>query len=205
MKLEVVSLAGKTKSSIDADPMVFDRPMNESLVHEVVVSYMHNARQGTVQQKTRAMVRGGGAKPWRQKGTGRARAGTIRSPLWRGGGIIFAAQPRDYYRKINRKVYRHALRVILSELRRQNRLVILDNLQVTSAKTKDLLKLIKPLELNQALITVEEISQELGLASRNIPNLEIIELNEVNPVSLLRYKKVCFTVNALKRLEEQLQ
>ena len=193
--------SGKGISVSDA---TFAKEFNEPLVHQVVTAYMAGARQGTRAQKTRSEVSGGGKKPWRQKGTGRARAGTIRSPIWRSGGVTFAAKPQDHSQKVNRKMYRAALRSIFSELVRQERLVVLDDLVVDSPKTKAFTGKLKDLGLTNALIVSESVEQNLHLASRNIPHVDVRDVAGVDPVSLVAYEKVVVTVPALKKIEEML-
>jgi len=185
----------------------FGREFNQPLVFQVVNAYLAAGRSGTKAQKTRAEVRGGGKKPWRQKGTGSARAGSIRSPIWVGGGRAFAAQPRDFSQKVNRKMYRAALRAMLSELVRQDRLIIMPSLAVDAPKTKLLVQQLKSLSLDDAhvLILVEAPDERLTLAARNLPNVELLPVSAVNPVSLVRHEKVLTTVGAVKLLEERLQ
>jgi len=195
---------GITKKAVDVSEAAFGRQYNEALVHQVVVAYLAAGRQGTKSSKTRSDVRGGGAKPYRQKGTGRARAGTIRSPIWRGGGVTFAAKPRDYSQKVNRKMYRGAMQSILSELIRQGRMVVTDNFAVDAPKTKQIQTLLKDLELESVLIVVEEVDDNLYLGARNLKNVEIVDVQGANPVMLIGYEKVLFTVGALKQVEEVL-
>ena len=195
---------GITKKAVDVSEAAFGRQYNEALVHQVVVAYLAAGRQGTKSSKTRSDVRGGGAKPYRQKGTGRARAGTIRSPIWRGGGVTFAAKPRDYSQKVNRKMYRGAMQSILSELIRQGRMVVTDNFAVDAPKTKQIQTLLKDLELESVLVVVEEVDDNLYLGARNLKNVEIVDVQGVNPVMLIGYEKVLFTVGALKQVEEVL-
>ena len=190
--------------SIDVSDMTFGREFNEALVHQVVVSYMAGGRQGTKAQKTRSEVNGGGRKPFRQKGTGRARAGTIRSPIWRGGGTTFAAKPRDYSKKVNKKMYRGAMQAILSELVRQERLVVATDFKVEAAKTKEMVAKLKGLELDNVLIVVEEVDDRLYLAARNLKNVDVVDVQGVNPVNLIGFEKVLFTVDALRKAEEKL-
>ena len=190
--------------SVEVSEAAFGREFNEALVHQVLVAHMAGARQGTRAQKTRAEVRGGGRKPWRQKGTGRARAGSIRSPLWRGGGKIFAARPQDHSQKVNRKMYRGALRCILSELIRQERLVVCESFAVDAPKTKGLLAKLKELDLESVLIVAEEVEENLYLASRNLNDVDVRDVDGVDPVSLISHEKVLITVGALKKLEEAL-
>jgi large subunit ribosomal protein L4 len=171
-------------------------------VHQVVTAYLAAARQGTRAQKTRAEVRGGGKKPWRQKGTGRARAGTIRSPLWRGGGVIFAAKPQDHSQKVNKKMYRAAIQVILSELARTERLVIVENFALEQPKTKTLVKALGDYGLENVLIVSDEVTENLYLASRNLHKVDVRDVQGVDPVSLISFDKVLVTVSALKKFEE---
>jgi len=191
-------------SSIQVSDVVFGADYKESLVHQVVVAYMAAARAGTKAQKNRSAVSGGGAKPFRQKGTGRARQGTIRSPLFRTGGVTFAAQPRNYEQKVNRKMYRGALRSILSELVRQDRLILVDEFSVTAPKTKALKAKLGEMDVNDALIVTENFDENLLLASRNLYYVDTRTLNEVDPVSLIGFEKVIMTTGALKALEEKL-
>lgn len=182
---------------------VFGKMYNQSLVHQVVEAYRANGRSGSKAQKSRAEVRGGGAKPWRQKGMGRARAGTIRSPIWRGGGVTFAAKHRDFSQKVNKKMYIGAMSCILSELLRQDRLLLVDRI-VVSGKTKDFVKNLKIMELSKVLIVQEYIDSSLYLASRNIAKVEICDINEVNPIDLVDFDKILFTSDALRKIEERL-
>ncbi len=195
---------GITKKAVDVSEATFARQYNEALVHQVVVAYLAAGRQGTKSLKTRSEVRGGGAKPYRQKGTGRARAGTIRSPIWRGGGVTFAAKPRDYSQKVNRKMYRGAMQSILSELIRQDRMVVTDDFAVDSPKTKQVQTLLKDLELESVLVVVEEVDDNLYLSARNLKNVEVVDVQGANPVTLIGYEKVLFTIGALKQVEEVL-
>jgi large subunit ribosomal protein L4 len=190
--------------SVEVSDVAFAREFNEALVHQVVVAHMAGARQGSRAQKTRSEVRGGGRKPWRQKGTGRARAGTIRSPIWRSGGVTFAAKPQDHSTKVNRKMYRGALRCILSELIRQDRLVAVESFNVDAPKTKALLAQLKSLDLTSTLIITEEVDQNLYLSSRNVKGVDVRDVQGVDPVSLIAHDKVLITVGALKKLEEAL-
>ncbi len=193
---------GKEKISLSED--TFGREFNESLVHQTVVSYLAGSRQGTVKQKTRSEVSGGGRKPWRQKGTGRARAGTIRSPIWRSGGVTFAARPRDYSKKVNRKMYRGAMKCILSELVRQDRLVVVDNFDVDSHKTKGLVSKLNDFNLENVLIVADEVTENLYLAARNLHHVDVLDAAGLDPVSLIGFEKVLVTVPALKKIEEVL-
>ncbi|RPG50547.1 MAG: 50S ribosomal protein L4 [Gammaproteobacteria bacterium TMED1] len=195
---------GLSKEAVNLSEVTFGREYNEALIHQVVVAYMATGRQGTKALKTRSEVRGGGAKPYRQKGTGRARAGTIRSPIWRGGGQTFAAKPRDYYQKVNKKMYRGAMRSILSELIRQDRIVVTKDVSIEGPKTKQVQNLLKDLALEDVLIVVEEVDDNLYLGARNLKNVEVVDVQGINPVTLIRCKKVLFTVGALKKVEEVL-
>ena len=182
----------------------FGREFNEALIHQVVTAYMAGGRAGTKAQKTRAEVSGGGAKPWKQKGTGRARAGTIRSPIWRSGGVTFAARPRNFEQKVNKKMYQGAMRSILSELARQERLVIVDGFELDGPKTKDLLAKLNAMGLSDVLIVSAEVADDLYLASRNLPKVDVRDPVGLDPVSLLRHEKVLMTVEAVRRVEEWL-
>lgn len=206
MELQLTTASGKASTkSIDVQPHVFDALYNESLIHEVVVSYMSGLRQGTKAQKNRSAVSGGGAKPWRQKGTGRARAGTIRSPLWRTGGVTFAASPRDHSKKVNKRAYRVAMRSIMSELVRQNRLVIVDKLEIETPKTSVLVKTLEKMGINSSvLIIVSDLSENLFYSSRNIPNVAVSDVLDVDPAILIAFEKVLITAEAVKSFEEQL-
>lgn len=198
-----LTITGSGKG-ISVSDLTFARDFNEPLVHQVVTAYLAGARQGTRAQKTRSEVRGGGKKPWRQKGTGRARAGTIRSPIWRGGGVTFAAKPQDHSQKVNRKMYRAAMRSIFSELVRQERLVVVDDMVAETPKTKAFTVKLKELGLSNALIVSESVEANLHLAARNIPYIEVRDVAGVDPVSLVAYDKVVVTVQALKKIEEML-
>ena len=182
----------------------FGAAFNEPLVHQVVTAYLANARAGTKAQKTRAEVSGGGSKPWRQKGTGRARAGTTRGPIWVGGGRAFAAKPRSFEQKVNRKMYRGALRSVLSELLRQERLIVTQELAVSAPKTKELKAKLAELGVQQGLIVVADFDVNLWLAARNLPQVEVLEAEQVNPVSLVSAPAVVMTAAAAKKLEERL-
>lgn len=203
MELSIATPQG-AKGTVAVSEVLFGREFNEDLVHQAVVSYMAGARQGTKAQKTRAQVSGGGKKPWRQKGTGRARAGTIRSPIWRSGGVAFAAQPRDYEQKLNKKMYRAALRCILSELARQERLVVVEEFALDAPKTKSLVQKLAEYNVSEALIVAEDIGENLYLASRNLHKVDVRDAHGIDPVSLIRFEKVVITVSALKKLEEVL-
>jgi len=198
-----LTITGSDKG-ISVSDVLFAKDFNESLVHQVVTAYMAGGRQGTRAQKTRSEVSGGGKKPWRQKGTGRARAGTIRSPIWRTGGVTFAAKPQNYEQKVNRKMYRAAMRSIFSELVRQERLVVVEDLAVETPKTKAFSAKLQGMGVSSALILSETVEQNLHLASRNIPNVDVRDVAGLDPVSLVAYEKVVVTVPALKKIEEML-
>ena len=201
MKLKMVSGAAELQVS----EATFGLKFNESLVHQVITAYRAAGRAGTKAQKSRAEVSGGGRKPWSQKGTGQARAGSNRSPIWVGGGKTFAAKPRDFEQKVNRKMYRGALRSMLSELARTERLVVTDSLGLEAPKTKLLAGQLKAWSLESVLIVVEATDEKLFLAARNLPHVEVIEVSALNPLSLARHAKVLMTVGAVKMLEERLQ
>lgn len=190
--------------AVEVSEVAFGREFNEALVHQVVVAYMAAGRQGTRAQKTRADVRGGGRKPWRQKGTGRARAGTIRSPIWRGGGVTFAARPQDHSQKVNRKMYRGAMCSILSELVRQDRLVLVEDFNLQAPKTKALVSRLRELALDSVLIVTDSVDENLYLAARNLKDVDVRDVVATDPVSLLSFEKVVMTVGALKQFEEML-
>jgi large subunit ribosomal protein L4 len=200
MKISMTGSSGSVEVSDDT----FGASFNEPLIHQVVTAYRAAGRSGSKRQKNRSDARGGGAKPWAQKGTGRARAGTSRSPIWVGGGRAFAARPRDYSQKVNRKMYRAALRSMLSELIRQDAIVVVDSIEVSAPKTKELITKLTELKLDNVLILVSQYDRDLCLAARNLPNVDVLDLREVDPVSLLRFEKVLVTREALKGLEEKL-
>lgn len=200
MELAVHGSKNKVKVSDNA----FGREFNEDLVHQVVTAYLAAGRSGTKAQKNRARVSGGGAKPWRQKGTGRARAGTIRSPLWRGGGVTFAAKPRDHSQKVNRKMYRGAMSVIFSELVRQDRLVVVDEFGVDEPKTRALVARLADLGAPKALVVTGELDDKLALAARNLPDVGVVEAGAVDPVSLVGAEKVVITKAAVDKIQEWL-
>jgi len=200
MKLDVLNTANK-KEDVQISDTTFGKDFNETLVHQAVVTYLAGSRQGSHKQKTRSEVRGGGKKPYAQKGTGRARAGTIRSPIWRGGGVAFAATPRDYSKKINKKMYRAAISSIFSELHRQDRLVAIEQPKLESPKTKDMCAFLKAFKLEKVLIILDEMDTNLYLSSRNIPHVEVVTVKEINPVILLRSEKVAVTPAAFKLIE----
>lgn len=199
MNLKTVSGA-----ALELSEVAFGKDFNEALVHQVVVAYMAGARQGTRAQKSRAEVSGGGKKPFNQKGSGRARAGSSRSPIWRGGGKSFAARPQDWDQKVNRKMYRGAMQCILAELVRQDRLVFVDDFTVSAPKTKELLGKLNALGLQNTLIITDAVDENLYLAARNLPHVEVIDTTAVDPVSLIGYEKVLMSVPAAKKLEVEL-
>jgi large subunit ribosomal protein L4 len=204
MGLQIPALNGDTADNVDALESVFGQTYNETLIHQLVTRYLAGARAGTKAQKTRSDVSGGGAKPWKQKGTGRARAGTTRSPIWRTGGVAFAARPRDYEQKLNKKMFRVGIRSILSELLRQDRLVVSDAIVPATAKTKEFCEKLKNIDARRVLIIVDKLEANLALASRNIPNVEVIEAENLSPVLLVAADKIIATSAAIKRLEERL-
>lgn len=189
---------------IQVSDATFGREFSEALVHQVVTAYLAGARAGTKAQKNRSAVRGGGKKPWKQKGTGRARAGTIRSPIWRGGGATFAATPRDHAQKVNRKMYRGALQTILSELVRQDRLVVVSALDLAEPKSKALLARLAELGVEKSLIVTAEVNENLYLASRNLPGVFAVDVAGIDPVSLVAAEKVVITVDAIEKVQEWL-
>ncbi|WP_201533140.1 50S ribosomal protein L4 [Psychrobacter ciconiae] len=193
-----------TGAAVELSDTAFGREFNEALVHQVVTAYLAGARQGTRAQKTRAEVSGGGIKPWRQKGTGRARAGSIRSPIWRSGGRAFAAKPQDWSQKVNRKMYRGAMQCILAELVRQERLILVEDISVSAPKTKELIAKLSELNAPRALIVTKEVDENLYLAARNIPHVNVLGTSEVDPVSLIAFDKVVMSVEAAKQFEEAL-
>lgn len=193
-----------TGGALEVSEVAFGREFNEPLVHQVVVAYMAAARAGTRAQKNRSAVSGGGKKPWKQKGSGRARAGTIRSPLWRKGGVTFAAQPQDYTQKVNKKMYRGAIQSILSELVRQERLVVVEEFGVEAPKTKELVSKLKDLNAKEALIVTDSVDENLFLASRNLHKVDVRDVDGIDPVSLIGFDKVVMTVAAVKKIEEKL-
>lgn len=205
MSLQIPALNEKDSSgSFDVNEAIFGQSFNETLVHQLVVRHLAGARAGTKAQKTRSDVSGGGAKPWRQKGTGRARSGTTRSPVWRTGGVAFAARPRNYEQKLNKKMFRVGIRSILSELLRQDRLVVSSDILPSSPKTKELNNFVKKIDGKRILIVVENVDMNLALASRNIPYVEVIEAMNLSPVLLVAADKVIATPGALQVLQERL-
>ena len=204
MELNIVKPGSEDAGTLSVSDANFAREYNEDLVHQVVTSYLAGARQGTRAQKSRADVRGGGRKPWRQKGTGRARAGTIRSPIWRSGGVTFAARPQDHRVKVNRKMYRAALKTIMSELARQGRLLVVETLEVDAPKTRLLVEQLEAYGVHSALLLADEVSENLYLASRNLQKVDVRDVQGMDPVSLLAHDKVMVTVEAIKKIEEML-
>ena len=204
MKVQMMNATGSA-SELQVSDAVFAAAYNEPLVHQVVVAYQATGRQGTRKQKTRSEVRGGGKKPWRQKGTGQARAGTIRSPLWRGGGKVFPSSPdENFTHKVNRKMYRGALRSILSELLRQGRLVTVAEFNMDQPKTKALVEKLKKLDSADVLIVTDTLDNNLALAARNLPDVDVRTVSQADPVTLVRHEKVIMTQGAVKKLEEML-
>ena len=204
MELSVVKPGNKAAGTVAVSEANFAREYNEALMHQVVTAYLSGARQGTRAQKTRSEVAGGGKKPWRQKGTGRARAGTIRSPIWRSGGVTFAAKPQDHSQKVNRKMYRAAMRSILSELARTDRLMIVEALDVEQPKTKLLVETLRGYGVDNVLIVADNVDKNLYLASRNLHKVDVRDVEGADPVSLIAYDKVMITVDAVKKFEEAL-
>lgn len=197
-------LTKDTNTQLQVNDAVFDYNYNEGLIHQAVVAYMNKARAGTSAQKTRAEVRGGGKKPWAQKGTGRARAGSIRSPIWRSGGVTFASKQRDYSQKLNKKMYKRAVRSILSELIRNSRLIVLEDFQVETHKTKDFIKKMETLSITNALIIMQDVGENEYLGSRNLIQFDVCDSTSINPVCLLSYDNIIVTRDALTKIEEQL-
>lgn len=203
MELNIATPKGN-EGTVTVSDIAFGKEFNQDLVHQAVTAYLAGARQGTKAQKNRAAVAGGGKKPWRQKGTGRARAGTTRSPIWRGGGVTFAARPQDHSVKLNRKMYRAALRSIFSELARQERLVVVESFEVEAPKTKGLVAKLGEYGLDNVLIVTEEVNENLYLSARNLHQVDVRDVDGVDPVALIGYEKVLVTVPALKKVEELL-
>lgn len=203
MTLQIPAINGQG-SAVDVAEQIFGQEFNETLIHQLVVRYQAAARAGTKAQKNRASVAGGGAKPWRQKGTGRARSGTMSSPIWRSGGVTFAAQPRSFNQKINKKMYRVGIRSIFSELLRQDRLVVSNEILPESAKTKDMAAKLSNVDGKRVLIIAEELTDNLILATRNIPYVEVATVNTLDPVTLVSADKVIATTDAIKQIEERL-
>jgi large subunit ribosomal protein L4 len=200
MKLDFAGANG----AVEVSEATFGREFNEALVHQVVTAYAAGARQGSKAQKTRSEVSGGGKKPWRQKGTGRARAGTIRSPIWRSGGVTFAAKPQDHSQKVNKKMYRGAIKSILSELVRQERFIVVENFDVETPKTKALAAKLNEMSLKDVLIITEEVSENLFLSARNLYKVDVRDVATIDPVSLIAFDKVLVTAGAVKQIEEML-
>ena len=203
MELSISTPKG-VAGAVEVSEVAFGKEFNQDLVHQAVVAFQAGARQGSKAQKNRSAVSGGGAKPWRQKGSGRARAGTSRSPIWRSGGVTFAAQPRNYEQKLNRKMYRAAMQCIVSELVRQERLVVVESVELEAPKTKALVQYLAQYDIADALIVTEEVSENLYLAARNLYKVDVVDAQGVNPVSLIGFEKVIITVAALKKIEESL-
>ncbi len=205
MELALTTATGKTsKKTVDLSEAIFSADFNEDLVHQAVTSYLAGARSGTRAQKNRSDVRGGGKKPWRQKGTGRARSGTIRSPIWRSGGVTFAARPQDFSKKLNKKMYRAAMRSIFSELLRNDRLIVIDDFKMETPKTKELSAKLDALGVEKVLLITHDLNEALFLSARNLYKVGICEVGYIDPVSLVRFEKVLMTVSAIKKLEELL-
>jgi large subunit ribosomal protein L4 len=205
MELNIATPEG-TAGTVEVSEVTFGREFNQDLVHQAVVAYQAGARQGTRSQKTRAEVSGhGGARPWRQKGTGRARAGTTRGPIWRSGGVTFAAKPQDHSQKLNRKMYRGAISSIISELARQDRLVVVESFDVETPKTKAMIEKLNGFGLDNVLIVSDEVTKNMYLATRNLHKVDVRDANGIDPVSLIRFEKVMVTVAALKKIEEMLK
>lgn len=205
MDLKLTTATGKASTKkVSVSDANFNREFNEGLVHQVVTAYLAGGRAGTRSTKNRSAVRGGGAKPWRQKGTGNARAGTIRSPIWRSGGHTFALKPQDHSQKVNRKMYRNGMRAILSELQRQERLMVVDKFEVKEAKTKALLKKLDAMGFDSGVIVTSDADDKLYLSARNLHLVDVLDVSELNPVSLVGSEKVLITVDALKKVEEML-
>ena len=204
MELKIEKSGKKQAGAMNVADNVFAAKFNEPLIHQVLVSYMAGSRSGTKAQKSRSEVRGGGRKPWRQKGTGRARAGSIRSPIWRGGGVTFAAKSRDFSKKINKKMFRGAMRSIFSELVRQERFVCVDEFDVSESKTKLVKEKLDKLGLKEVLIITEGLSENLYLGVRNIPKVDVMDSSEIDPYSLIGFEKVLITQAAVEKVEEWL-
>ena len=204
MKVKVLNLKTNRFTSQEVSDGIFDRNYNESLVHQITTAYMAAGRSGTKAQKNRSAVRGGGKKPWKQKGTGRARAGTSRGPIWRSGGVTFASQPRSYTQKVNKKMYKGAISVILSELLRTDRLKVVSELDITDPKTKNITSLMNSLNIKDALLMTDELDENLYLSSRNLYHVGVCDTQSIDPVSLIGYDNVVMTKAALKKVEAML-
>ena len=204
MELVLTTPGQDSSDAMTVSDTAFGREFNESLIHQVVVAYLAGARAGTRAQKSRSEVRGGGRKPWKQKGTGRARSGTINSPIWRSGGVTFAAKPQDHSQKVNKKMYRGAIRSILSELVRQERLIVVESFSVEAPKTRELVGKLKDLDLTEVLIVTDSVDENLFLAARNLHKVDVRDVAAIDPVSLIGFDKILMTVEAVKQLEEML-
>ena len=204
MELKLINAQGQVSGSVAASDALFAREYNEALVHQLVTAYLANARSGNRAQKTRAEVKHSTKKPWRQKGTGRARSGDIKSPIWRSGGITFAAKPQDHSQKVNKKMYRGAIKSILSELVRQDRLVVVEKFEIDAPKTKVLAQKLKEMALTDALIITANLDENLFLAARNLYKVDVRDAQGIDPVSLIAFDKVVVTVDAVKQIEEML-
>ena len=204
MKVKVLNLKTNRSTSQEVSDGIFDRNYNESLVHQITTAYMAGGRSGSKAQKNRSSVRGGGKKPWRQKGTGRARAGTSRGPIWRSGGVTFASQPRSYTQKVNKKMYKGAISIILSELLRTDRLKVVSELDITEPKTKNITSLMNSLNIKDALLMTDELDENLYLSSRNLYHVGVCDTQSIDPVSLIGYDNVVMTKAALKKVEAML-
>jgi large subunit ribosomal protein L4 len=204
VELNIATLEGGSAGKVQVSDTAFGRAYNEDLVHQAVTAYLSGGRQGSRAQKNRSEVSGGGKKPWKQKGSGRARAGSTRSPIWRTGGVTFAARPQDHSQKLNRKMYRAALQSILSELARQDRLVVVEKIELDQPKTKLLQQKLDALKLSNVLIVSDDVSENLYLSARNLPNVDVRDVNAADPVSLVRFDKVLITVPAVKKFDEVL-
>ena len=204
MKVKILNLKTNRSTSQEVSDGIFDRNYNESLVHQITTAYMATGRSGSKAQKNRSAVRGGGKKPWRQKGTGRARAGTSRGPIWRSGGVTFASQPRSYTQKINKKMYKGAISIILSELLRTDRLKVVSELDITEPKTKNITSLMNSLNIKDALLMTDELDENLYLSSRNLYHVGVCDTQSIDPVSLIGYDNVVMTKAALKKVEAML-
>ena len=205
MELKLTTATGKASTKkVEVSDANFGREFNEALIHQVVTAYLAGGRSGTRKTKSRSDASGGGVKPWRQKGTGRARAGTIRSPIWRSGGHTFALRPQDHSQKVNRKMYRSAMQSILSELVRQDRLSVVDKFDVKGPKTKELVKKLAAMNFTSGVIVTDDATDDLFLSARNLNNVDVLEINDVNPVSLVGSENIVITVGALQKIEEML-
>jgi large subunit ribosomal protein L4 len=204
MKVKVLNLKTNKSTSQEVSDDIFDRTYNESLVHQITTAYMAGGRSGSKAQKNRAAVSGGGKKPWKQKGTGRARAGTSRGPIWRSGGVTFAAQPKSFSQKVNKKMYKGAISVIFSELLRKDRLKVVSDFEVAEPKTKNITSLMKSLDLEDALLMTDELDENLYLSSRNLYHVGVCDTQSIDPVSLIGYENVVLTKAALKKVEAML-